>query len=303
MRVIVTLLLSILSLSAQAQLWIENFEYPRDFNRSDFIIDTADHSNPWQVGRPHKAVFDSVSAYSLPNVIITDTLNPFPPSDTSVFTIQYHSFFFSSWLFSLNFSYKLDIDSGDIAKIEISGDRGLNWIDPLTEDTAYQFYWGAIKPRFDTSAHLWQSFQLNMYKWVNAYPGGPDTFAHYRISDTLLFRFTFISDTDTISNDGWMMDNFFIQAGFTEGNVGQVINNDLINIYPVPSKGNLYFHIPGLNNDKGDIVIYNMAGREVFRSKDASGSGVLALPLPDGNYVLKYASGDSYAVKRFIISR
>jgi hypothetical protein len=41
-------------------------------------IDTGSHlHNSWQIGRPGKSVFDS--AYTLPNAIMTDTLNTYPP--------------------------------------------------------------------------------------------------------------------------------------------------------------------------------------------------------------------------------
>ncbi|MFI5135825.1 MAG: hypothetical protein ACHQD9_08235 [Chitinophagales bacterium] len=48
-------------------------------------IDTT-AGNIWEIGRPHKIFFDS--AYSLPNAIVTDTLNPYPINNFSTFTIK-----------------------------------------------------------------------------------------------------------------------------------------------------------------------------------------------------------------------
>src|ERR1700747_2873685 len=47
-------------------------------------------SNPlniWQIGSPHKPVF--ASAYTNPNVIVTDTANHYPVNDTSSFIISH----------------------------------------------------------------------------------------------------------------------------------------------------------------------------------------------------------------------
>ena len=299
MKVFYILLLSVCcSFSASAQFfWEENFEAPFDAYRSRFLIDTNYHHNQWQIGKPSKTVFDS--ALSLPNAIVTDTLHPYAPSDTSVF-IVYHKLNSYYYNFLMNFSFKLDIDSGAIAKVEVSGDSGVNWINVMTEDTTYQFHWGATKPRLDTSSHTWQTFQLGLNPWLNSSPGGPYTFPHYRTSDSLLFRFTFISDSDTTTKDGWMMDNFYLQNIIFEGHVSSVKDDNMVNVYPVPSCGPIYLHAVRPSN-KASVIVYNTKGQEVYKEPDIPSSGILNLPLPNGNYVLKYSSGDSYALKRITI--
>jgi len=259
------------------------------------------HHNQWQIGKPHKVVFDTASPYTPPNVIVTDTLNPYRPNDTSVFIVR-HNFIFSPGI-SLNFKYQLDIDSGAKAKVEISGDNGLNWINPITQDTTYMFYWGFVKPRLDTSYHTWKAFQLNMDPWMNALPGGADSFPHYRTSDTILFRFTFISDSDTSHHDGWMIDNFFIENAIMEGAVKPALNDNSLSIYPVPSKGNIYYHNSSQLTGKTSIRIYNQQGNEVYRIGDLPCSGFLNFSLPNGNYVLKYINGDDVIVKRLEVLR
>ena len=302
MKKLLTLLLLFISCSLHAQFyWAESFEAPYDMNRGQFFIDTVDyHHNIWQIGGPHKHVFNS--AYSAPNVIITDTLHPYPPSDTSVFIVS-QRYAFSMVMFSMNFMYKLDIDSGVVAKMELSGDSGRNWINPITEDTAYQFYWGFYKPRLDTSELTWQSYQLNMNVWANAYPGGPDTFPHYRTSDTILFRFTFISLPDTTGKDGWVMDNFYIENAIMEGAVHQVLNNDMVSIYPVPSAGNIYIQSTDPNPEKATVSVYDVRGHEMYRSENVYAPVYLNLPLANGSYVLKYSTPESYAIKRLEILR
>ena len=77
----IILLLQTLIIRAQSPLYItfDNAVY-----KEAIEIDTVHyHHNIWQVGAPHKSVF--TSAQSLPNAIVTDTANPVPPNDTSVF--------------------------------------------------------------------------------------------------------------------------------------------------------------------------------------------------------------------------
>jgi len=303
MRIIITLFLSFFTLGVNAQYyWFESFEAPTDAYRVRFVIDTVNyHHNIWEIGKPHKTVFDTNSAYSPPNVIVTDTANPYPKSDTSVFIVKHYVVFAPG--ISLNFMYKLDIDSLAIAKVEISGDNGVNWINPITEDTTYMFYWGYTKPRLDTSSLAWMPFQLNMDMWLNAHPGGTDTFPHYRTSDTMLFRFTFISDTDTVYHDGWMMDNFYVENAIMEGSVNEVLDNGIFAVYPVPSKGNIYYHINEAYSGNNTVSICNMKGEEVYKAQNIASSGFLNLPLPSGNYIVRYSNGKYYSLKRIIIDR
>ncbi len=301
MQRLITMLFILCSFTANAQwYWQESFEAPYDNNRTKFVIDSSNAQNKWQIGKPQKAVFDS--AYSPDNAIVTDTVNTYPGHDTSVFTIL-HSYMFSNIMFSLTFYYKLDKDAGSIARVEISGDDGLNWIDPMTEDTTYMFYWGGPKPRLDTSVHSWTKFQLNMEDWANAWPGGPLVFPHYRTSDTVMFRFTFASGNVVIPKDGWILDNFTVEDAIGEGYVAQVRQDDILHIYPNPCGGKLYLQDAGKNEGDAQLKIYSIDGREVYRASCEPNGGYTTLPLPNGMYILRYERGDRYAIKRLVINR
>jgi len=302
MQRIITILVVLLSFNAHAQYyWQENFEAPYDNFRDRFVRDTAGNpNNLWHIGKPQKAVFDS--AYSPDNVMVTDTVNPYPGHDTSVFNLL-HTYSFGNSTFMMRFYYKLDKDAGTLAKLEISGDRGLNWIEPLTEDSTYMFYWGGPKPRFDTSVLNWTKFELYMDDWVHAYPGGPIAFPHYRTSDTILFRFTFASGNVVIPHDGWMLDNFAIEDYITEGYVTEVREDDMVKVYPNPSDGRIHIHRVGAADDKGEISVYELRGREVYHTICSSNNYDLDMHLPVGVYLLKYDTGKRYAVKQLVIGR
>lgn len=298
MKQIFTLIALVTGCNVSAQFGIyENFESPWDAYRANFIIDTVNCShNLWQIGKPQKTVFDS--ALSVPNAIVTDTLNPYPPNDTSIFYLQQRGSY--GGIASISFYYQLDIDSLSVARVDISGDMGLNWIDPIKEDTTYMFSWWISKPRLDTSTAGWQRFCLNMDSWSHAYPGGPWSFPHYRTSDTLLYRFTFISGDSSVTRDGWMMDNFVCENTLTVG-----IDNILSissNISPNPCTGSIRLY-PDFKMAPGDhIAVYNMQGQEVYNTQPLEGQ-TINLPLPQGVYTVRYYGSFGVATDRLVIVR
>ena len=101
MKLIFTLIALLLCNTAYTQWgFFQTFESPNDTFNDKFIIDTVNYpNNVWQIGKPQKTVFDS--AYSYPNAIVTDTLNPYPVNDTSVFMIKVVSHYSSGWSFCL----------------------------------------------------------------------------------------------------------------------------------------------------------------------------------------------------------
>jgi hypothetical protein len=297
MKYLFTLLFSVISLLANAQYAIyENFEAPYDAFRANFYIDTVNCANNiWQIGRPQKTVFDS--ALSFPNAIVTDTLNPIPPHDTSIFYLTTVGAYRS--LSSISFYYKIDKDTNSFAKIEISGDAGLNWINPLTEDTTYNFYWVNSKPRIDTSTTGWRYFWLNMDYWSMADSSWGLSYPHYRTSDTMMYRFTFISGDSVEAHDGWIMDNFKSENTLRVG-ILDITSSKLL-LYPNPSSGEIKISTGAPVSENDRIMVYDVTGREVYRTNLASST--IHLPVPDGIYTLKYIGKKEAFVSKLAIRR
>jgi hypothetical protein len=293
MRYLFTFFFSVLVFSSvNAQFgghWTYNFETPPNQYSPQFFIDTSFHNNVWQIGRPHKVIFDS--AYSLPNAIVTDTLNPYPVNDTSIFVMKVRNFYplspTQSWWSSefFDFMYKLDIDTGEIARVEISTDS-VQWFNSL--DTNSGISWN-FKPDFSKSTNGWQRFSVRLFDW-----------SHLQLMTPFLYyKFTFIGDSVQTNKDGWMIDDFSCQY-WTEG-INKLPNNNLISIYPNPSNGNLYIKQNTSAYSKPTISITNLQGIEVYKTDKIPANGYLHLSLPDGVYVLKYVLDDEYAAKRLII--
>ncbi len=294
MKRLFTLLFIVVSFSAQAQ-WVDcenyiTFEYPDALYPIAVSIDTVNYpNNIWQIGKPHKTVFNS--SLSLPNAIITDTINTYPPNDTSVFTLKLPGKILIApstfhFLYEFAFFYQLNIDTTTVATVEISVDNGMSWVNTLVSLPTY-WLWASPIPNFSSSTSEWKQAKLAAY-------GGT-------MYDTVLFRFIFISDTTLSTKDGWMIDNISVWY-WCEGAADNIKNENLLSLYPNPSKGNIHIHSNALQKQDAAVSVYNVLGQEVYKTENILPDGNLHLHLPDGIYTLKYFAGDEYCVKRVMIT-
>lgn len=293
MRKLFTLLLIVIGWSAHGQYqYFISFDAADTVNRKLVVIDTVNyHHNIWQIGKPSKDTFNT--ALSLPNVLITDTLHPYPSDDTSVFILKVpmkgdtcyisHS---PAPLYRIELLYKMDIDTNATARIERSSDNGATWVD--LDTIAYGLYW------YDTSFDLTRS----THYWTNLRLGYPYALP---LPDTLLYRFTFISDSNLANKEGWMIDNIWLQY-WCEGAVPMLVENDeLLSVYPNPSTGHISLHSERQPHD-ATVTVYDMLGRQVFIKDHVPREDYLDLSLPDGVYMLRYAAGEEYCIKRLMIA-
>ena len=202
-----TTLLTTLALQAQVIDWMF---YDQDFDdtlRFNLSIDTA---GSWQIGAPQKTVF--TAAMSSPNVIVTDTLLPYPPNDTVRFTITNLAQY--GWLFPhtamlAGYSW-IDAGAGDFGTLEISFDQGNAWVDLLNDPVVASYLIGAVSPPTLTgSSSGWQYFGMNL---ANLH-----YYAIYELGITILendsiqYRFSFISDGVDDPHDGLMYDDLHFE--------------------------------------------------------------------------------------------
>jgi hypothetical protein len=272
--------------------WNLDFDSPAFLDR--VYNDTVSNPNCiWQVGHPTKTVFNS--AYSNPNAIVTDTLNPVPAHDTSTFYLMHQRDNFAPWHgFYLDFWFQMDGDSTDYGRIEISPDSGLTWINILNQDTTYQIQWQSIKPTLKGSTSGWQEFRIDMTQWAS----GWGTFPVAMTADTILFRFTYITDSSSTPHDGWIIDNFILEDVW-EG-IQEYQNNNIISIAPNPTNENLLIH-KTKSTDNASIQIYDCKGQLVSENKNFKEENISTKNLQNGVYLLKYSDTKNYSVKRFVV--
>ena len=262
------------------------------------VRDTLSNPNcKWQIGKPRKTVFDS--AYQSSRALVTDTANPLPPNDTSVFILKHARDNANPFhIFTMNFVYKMDGDSNDFGTIEISPDTGHTWINVLTEDTLYDMRYHFARPTLSGSTNGWKHFWLDMAQWASADPQFT-SYPVYLTADTILFRFTYITDSDTTPRDGWMIDN--IEFGDWWEGVEQIRYDALVTVYPNPAANNLFISTDTGLPKNTSVQIFDLNGKKVFEKKPFTAPSINIAHLPNGFYTLRYETVDGFAAKRFVV--
>ena len=290
---IITVLFAI-SLSSFGQLeWRLSFDDTAHLDR--VAIDKTLPNNIWQIGRPRKSFFDS--AYSFPNAIITDTINPYPINNISRFIITHYGPFFhipnisDNWLGNtaliLDFYFKMNTDSlSDYGMIEVSSNNGKNWINVMSEDSAYHFTWLQPKPVLTGIINKWTHFSVNL----NMLPQSP--------YDTILYRFTFISDSIQTNKEGWILDSFLFRD-YWEG-VENYQSNNLISIYPNPADDFITIHRLNKAN-KGSLQIQNCLGEIILSDQNFRNEIIPVRLLHNGIYFVRYFDGQRFFCSKFIV--
>ena len=166
------------------------FTFEQDTNyKKYFFIDSSDVNNIWQIGKPVKSMF--ASALSIPNAIVTDTLNAYPPNNESSFTII-HVISEVPVNISMEYQYQIQSDSlNDTGMIKCSFNNGLSWIELNPDSTQQSIYWWSNNPQFSGNSHGWKWTKVDIIM---------DT--PYSVGDTVLFKFVFKSGNNVNNKDG-----------------------------------------------------------------------------------------------------
>lgn len=256
--------------ATQAQVF-DYMSYDQDFDdtlRFNLEIDTTDgHGGLWQIGAPQKSTFNA--ALSVPNVIVTDTLQPYPPNDTSSFIITNLAGY--GWIAPhtaiLAGYYWIDASPGDSGKIEISFDQGDTWLDLLNDPLINSYIAGSsLYPQLTGASGGWQYFYLSLaslhFYAINEL-GSP-----IELGDSIQYRFTFTSDGVDDPHDGLMYDNLHFED-YVEGIAEHAAST---------------FHSSVVSNPVHDILdlLYAYAGPDapLLVIHDAQGKRCLETRLP-----------------------
>jgi hypothetical protein len=187
-------------------------------------------SNLWQIGRPQKIIFDSSA--TLPNAIVTDTVNIYPINNTSSFNFTVVPWI--NWgLLAVQWKEKLDMDlHHDGGIIEYSVDAGQTWSNVFNNPGVYNFY-GYLPQNQDTlltgeyalsgTDSSWRDvwFCVDM-SWIG-------------LQDSIMLRFTFKSDSIDNNKEGWMIDNMMAHVSLMHP-VKETDKKDYMSVYPNPTK-------------------------------------------------------------------
>ena len=262
------------------------------------IIIEASANNNWQIGSPSKTFFDA--AHRGAKAILTDTINSYSPNDTSVFVYTIRNPNTFTCYTSMEYWHKFDTDTlTDIGLIDASYDGGNSWI--TVSDTGFippmgsEFWWdsdyhqatGQYKPHPLITSGKSDGWILSRFNWQWWIPVKEDTIISP--PDSLMIRFTFISDDVETNKEGWMIDDIVTYSAdwnLCSGTEEQS-NERPISISPNPFSNQATLTSIKLLNH-ACITIYNISGQLVNRIEGNTGTAVTIQrkSLPAGLYYL-----------------
>jgi len=268
MKTLISILLflniSVIICHAQCDNYCINFE--DTFCNSTIIIDTTEFpTNLWQIGKPQKPVFDSVA--NLSNTIITDTINSYPINNHSIFIIQ--NTVTMGFIYGLNMlrgSYFVQSDSlNDYGTMDVSTDNGLTWIDIINDTVYNSFVWYSLKPVLTGNS----SFNI-------------------QLGDTVLFRFSFISDSIPENLGGLMFDDICFD-NFVEGISETHFKQIKSSIYPNPSSNIFTIEFENPKAETFELSIYDIHSKLTLKKDDITENKIVvdATAFKSGTYIYK----------------
>lgn len=218
-----------------------------------------DSTNIWQVGIPQKIFFNSAATF--PNAILTDTINSYPPNNTSSFQFTIHPWI-NRGILAIQWKQKLDMDEGlDGGKIEFSVDAGTTWQNAFNNPHVYNFY-GYQSANQDTLSNGDFVFSGTDSLWRDIWLCYDMTWLS--MNDSITVRFTFMSDSIDNGKDGWMIDNMLIHLTIIH-TVSEVKPEKYLNVYPNPALDIIHIETQKIQDFHiiEEMVLMNSAGQIV----------------------------------------
>lgn len=308
MRYIGCILLQLLSCFAtHAQGIGDTLSTDFDGSNVSLAIDAVSSDGLWQVGAPNKSVF--IGAWSSPNVLVTDTINPYPDNTTS----------FAEFTIALD-EPGLGIDFLSWTDTEGPESFGrLETLDPVSQEwepvitgsltTLYdhlflQVYDGSSdgQGHYFGSASGWTPVHLEAYCVGVFQPhelnrgGGQGSFI-------TRFRFAFYSGDALRQHDGWMIDDLkATPLGCTSGSDELLLDEFDMNLDG--SGASLTIRTPGNILGPDLVRIIASDGRQVLATNfNSSCCTVDVSPLRPGVYLCVLQRNGRSVTKRFVLGR
>ena len=303
-RYLLSALLSAPFLALNAQYYWYHEEVDFETNLEFIRIDTGT-SNAWQIGPPQKYIFSG--AYSVPNVIVTDTVEPYPVNCNSSFYLSIKDLnWFTGSPSTLSFFHKYDCEAGhDGGFIDVSYDGGQNWLNIIYDSTMFNCSW---TPGFGYYGNNFYGDDDTLFNGTNGFSGTAEDWQHsvftwwYCIGveeeypDSMMIRFNFQSDGIQSGQEGWMIDDIVLDSDICgdirEHGPGMVTST----IDPNPVVQASVLKIDGAFNAPCTLAIADMTGVLMFSGLLTSDEFHIGrLDLDPGVYVyaLSFEKGDS----------
>ena len=234
------------------------------------VIDPNQVNNIWQKGIPDKVYFDS--SFSVPYAIITDTVGLYPVNNFSSFKVKMQ-FLAGCWGTGyLDFWHKYQTDSTHAGGfIDVSYDTSgvfhniiFDTVEPLMGGSnTYEFYskndtiTGNI-PAFTGNSNGWRHSSVFWLWEIGVKDKEP-------FHDSLTIRFNFKSDGIAIPQEGWMIDDIYLELDECTGGISDMRFQKRVSFYPNPIGEEASFALVNFPPGKYQLDILDAMGRKVIK--------------------------------------
>ena len=199
-----------------------------------FIGFQSEQPNIWQIGTPQKNIFNA--AATLPNALLTDSINYIPTNNASSFYYQISPSPWNNWgVLAIQWKQKIDMDFGkDVGLIEFSN-NGSPWQNAFDSPYVYSFY-GYDTNNVDTLSTGEIVFTGTDETWKDIWLCYDISWLNANGSNNILVRHTILCDSIDNNNEGWMIDNLMSHNTLIH-TVNEVKQKDYLTVSPNPSTG------------------------------------------------------------------
>jgi hypothetical protein len=200
-------------------------------------------------------------------------------------------------IFEISLSHRFDTDSLlDNCFIDFSVDGGNNWFN-LFSDTLDLYPNSSSHYFFSSGTIIYGDFPFtgNSHGWVgsvfkkNLWQGGVGN-----LTDSIIIKFSFISDSINSNKDGWQIDYFCTR----EDHFGAIIEastlNNFATVYPNPANQEFAIKYDNSFHQLINLDIYNSYNQNVYQRLD-NADGIIELEevgLKPGIYFYKLSTND-----------
>jgi hypothetical protein len=261
-----------------------------------YVVIPEPSNNLWLRGNSQKSILTSSGG-----VMITDTVNIYPNGANASFEIHWPSWNQYPLSLIMSFHHSMDSDSLlDGGIIEVSRDYGTTWTNVIEDQTNMLFLSNELYTSADTLFTGEKGFsgtfvdRFTEIEWVWMFPIKDIP------TDTMYYRFRFISDTVNNQKEGWMISDISFSYADLGSGIEELTAFDF-SIAPNPSNG--FFELTTsskvekaiLRDLNGNIVQVELIGNKKVLNYSGLSQGIYFLQLQTSDDRLSQ-------VKRLIIN-
>lgn len=262
-------------------------------------IDTTG-GNVWQIGPPQKVLFDS--AATLPNALVTDTINTYPPNDSSSFIIGFNINRWNTRLYKVAFRWmqKLDLDTnGDGGMVEYSLDTGTTWVNVFNNPNVFNFYGFDSLNNKDTLTGGAYAFSGTDTVWRDIWLCFSGSVLS--LTDSFMLRYTLISDSIDNSREGWMIDNMMAEPTYYH-TVSNIDPAQTFLVYPTITTGILKIDTDSDADEIEAIYITDIHGKLLQEHKHRPVKTSIDIgALPAGTYYIRVGIANKAEIHKVVL--